>query len=190
MSVRHPDGDGRVKQTTEEKRKRQIRAAAVRCFVRQGYASTRLVDIAREAGLSKGGVYFHYRAKEDLFQDIVATHLEVLHARWSFEPIADLPADRTLARLVEAHVRTLEDEPEENRLFHMLINLAARDESFRDKLKLVCRVMKDLYASVIAQGMREGKFAAGDPGERAQVVVSLVSGLGCYAALTPSTPPN
>ena len=60
-----------TRQKTDEVRKQQIRAAATRCFVRRGFAATRLLDIAREAGLSKGGVYFHYRAKEALFHDIL-----------------------------------------------------------------------------------------------------------------------
>ena len=84
-----------TRQRSDEQRKRQIRAAATRCFVRKGYASTRLLDIAREAGLSKGGVYFHYRAKEQLFHDIIDTHLQTLHERWGFEPAADRPAADT-----------------------------------------------------------------------------------------------
>jgi len=83
--------DQMPRQRMEDERKRSILAAATRCFVRQGYGQTRLVDIAREAGLSKGGVYFHYRAKEDLFRDLVEAHLEAVRARWGFIPVA---ADR------------------------------------------------------------------------------------------------
>jgi AcrR family transcriptional regulator len=57
------------------------------------------LDIAREAGLSKGGVYFHYRAKEALFHDILDNQLKTLEARWSFEPVADQRASSVLSWL-------------------------------------------------------------------------------------------
>ncbi len=39
----------------DDHRKQQIRSAALRCFIRRGFSATRLLDIARQANLSKGG---------------------------------------------------------------------------------------------------------------------------------------
>src|SRR5690606_32368793 len=114
-------GDAVSRQRTDEQRKQQIREAATRCFVRRGYAQTRLLDIAREAGLSKGGVYFHYRAKEQLFHDILENLSKSLQERWNFDPAAEQPADRTLGRLVKAHLRTMQDHPNEVRLHNLLV---------------------------------------------------------------------
>src|SRR4051812_9451280 len=52
-------------------RRRQIRAAAQRCFIARGYAETRIDDVAREAGLSKGAVYWHYEDKHTLLIDLL-----------------------------------------------------------------------------------------------------------------------
>lgn len=172
-----------TRQRSDEQRKAQIRAAATRCFVRRGYAATRLLDIAREAGLSKGGVYFHYRAKEQLFHDILESHLEALNNRWSFEPVADQPADRTMGRLVVAHLRTMEDDPDETRLFNLLVTMAVQDPAFRTKLEEVMAVMRNLYANVIERGIKEGTFAKGDPQVLAASVLALVNGLGSSSAL-------
>lgn len=171
-----------TRQRSDEWRKQQIRAAATRCFVRRGFGATRLLDIAREAGLSKGGVYFHYRAKEALFHDILDTQLKTLEARWSFEPVSDQPADRTLSRLVVAHLRTMEDEPDETRLTALLISMAPQDASFREKLDEAFRVMRSLYAGVIARGIRDSVFTDGDPEELAHCVLAVVQGLACQSA--------
>jgi AcrR family transcriptional regulator len=171
-----------TRQRSDEWRKQQIRAAATRCFVRRGFGATRLLDIAREAGLSKGGVYFHYRAKEALFHDILDTQLKTLEARWSFEPVSDQPADRTLSRLVVAHLRTMEDEPDETRLCHLLVSMAPQDTSFREKLDEAFRVMRSLYAGVIERGIREGVFREGDPAQLAHCVLGLVQGLAAQSA--------
>ncbi len=168
---------------TDEARKQQIREAATRCFVRRGYAATRLLDIAREAGLSKGGVYFHYRAKEQLFHDILENHAKALQDRWDFVPVADQPADRTLGRLVIAQLRTMQDEPDEVRLFNLLVTMAVQEPAFREKLDNLLRVMRGLYASVIERGIAEGVFIGGDPEGLAVSVLSYINGLGSFGAI-------
>jgi AcrR family transcriptional regulator len=174
-----------TRQRSDEQRKQQIRSAATRCFVRRGYAATRLLDIAREAGLSKGGVYFHYRAKEQLFHDILESHLQSLQNRWSFEPADDQPADRTLSRLLIAHLRTMEDDPDETRLFNLLVTMAVQDPAFRSRLDEVFTVMHDLYRGVIDRGIRESVFAGPDPDALADSVLALVTGMGSCSALHP-----
>lgn len=174
-----------TRQRSDEQRKQQIRSAATRCFVRRGYAATRLLDIAREAGLSKGGVYFHYRAKEQLFHDILESHLQALQNRWSFEPAADQPADRTLSRLLVAHLRTMEDDPDETRLFNLLVTMAVQDPAFRSRLDEVFTVMHDLYRGVIERGIGEGVFAGPDADALADSVLALVTGMGSCSALDP-----
>lgn len=171
-----------TRQRSDEWRKQQIRAAATRCFVRRGFAATRLLDIAREAGLSKGGVYFHYRAKEALFHDILDNQLKTLEARWSFEPVADQPADHTLGRLLVAHLRTMEDEPDETRLSHLLVSMAPQDATFRESLDGAFRVMRALYAGVIERGIQEGVFRKGDAEQLSHCVLAVVQGLACQSA--------
>ncbi|MCB9422483.1 MAG: TetR/AcrR family transcriptional regulator [Ardenticatenaceae bacterium] len=48
-------------------RKQQILEAAVTCFGRQGYHLTKMDDIAAEAGLSKGSLYWYFNSKKALF---------------------------------------------------------------------------------------------------------------------------
>lgn len=48
-------------------RKQQIFEAAILCFGRQGYHLTTMDDIAAEAGLSKGSLYWYFKGKKELF---------------------------------------------------------------------------------------------------------------------------
>ncbi|KAA3663319.1 MAG: TetR/AcrR family transcriptional regulator, partial [Chloroflexi bacterium] len=48
-------------------RRQQIFMAAIRCFGRQGYHKTKMDDIAAEAGLSKGSLYWYFKSKKELF---------------------------------------------------------------------------------------------------------------------------
>ncbi len=171
-----------TRQKTDEQRKRQIRAAATRCFVRRGFAATRLLDIAREAGLSKGGVYFHYRAKEALFHDILDAQLDALKRRWSFQPGTDQPADLLLGTLVRAHVQELANEPDETRLCNLLVTMAVQEPDFRTKLDSAFRVTRNLYQEVIARGLASGVFHGPDAGQMAIAVHGFVQGLAACSA--------
>lgn len=49
----------------------QIVQAATRVLARQGYARTSLMDIANEAGMSKGAVHYHFPSKEVLIAKVL-----------------------------------------------------------------------------------------------------------------------
>ncbi len=53
----------------------QILDAALEAFATDGYAATRIDDIARRAGLSKGGIYTHFKSKEDIFEALLTRAL-------------------------------------------------------------------------------------------------------------------
>src|SRR5690606_21391149 len=60
-------------------RPEEILQAALEEFIAKGYAGTRLEDVAKRAGISKGLVYVYFDTKEELFKAVVRTFL-VPHA--------------------------------------------------------------------------------------------------------------
>lgn len=56
-------------------RPQELVAAALDIFVERGYAATRLEDVARAAGVSKGTVYLYFANKEELFKTVVRENL-------------------------------------------------------------------------------------------------------------------
>ena len=171
-----------TRQKTDEVRKQQIRAAATRCFVRRGFAATRLLDIAREAGLSKGGVYFHYRAKDTLFHDILDAQFAALEARWGADQTADQPADKALHALVAAHLQTLEASPDEARFCNLMLAMSSQDPVFREKLVPILAEMRRRYADLVRRGTAAGVFAASDADSVAVGIIALVYGLAAQSA--------
>src|SRR5258706_320894 len=113
--------------------RRQILAAALDVFSRQGYAGTTLDDITAAANLSKGAIYWYFESKADLFATMLGERasifsqlledaaraangaLAALHAMWlrwmeALETNRDYQAYVRLAHLrVEAA-----DEPRES----------------------------------------------------------------------------
>lgn len=58
-------------QRRKDERPLEIMTAALSLFVTNGFAHTKIDDIAAQAGVSKGTVYLYYASKEALFKEIV-----------------------------------------------------------------------------------------------------------------------
>ncbi len=58
--------------------KNQILKAAFECFSEKGYDKTRMDDVAKKSGFSKGTLYLYFKSKEDLFNSICREDVERL----------------------------------------------------------------------------------------------------------------
>jgi len=59
----------------KEARPQELLAAALNLFVERGFAATRLDDVAKAAGVSKGTLYLYFSSKEDLFKAVVRENI-------------------------------------------------------------------------------------------------------------------
>lgn len=53
-----------------QKTREQLLQSALDTFYRQGVAKTPLQAIARNAGVTRGALYWHFRNKEELFEEL------------------------------------------------------------------------------------------------------------------------
>src|SRR5437764_15299812 len=54
-----------------EDRAPEIARAALELFVTKGFAATKLEDVAKAAGVSKGLPYLYFKSKEELFKAVI-----------------------------------------------------------------------------------------------------------------------
>ena len=70
----------------KDARPTELLAAALDLFVEKGYAATRVEEVAKRAGVSKGTLFLYYASKEDLFKAVVrqniAQRLTELSSTW------------------------------------------------------------------------------------------------------------
>ncbi len=92
--------------TKSERTRQRILDAAAKVFRQQGYAHARLSDIAEQAGMQAGSLYYHFSGREDLVAEILRLGIETSwqHVR---EALDDLPEDAApverLAVAIRAH---------------------------------------------------------------------------------------
>jgi len=59
-----------------EHTRRQLLDVAARLFAEQGYAGTGTEEVVRQAGVTRGALYYHFRDKRDLFLAVVEDLLQ------------------------------------------------------------------------------------------------------------------
>ena len=84
-------------------RREAIIAAAMDEFIAQGFAATRLDDVAKRAGVAKGTIYLHFKDKEALFEELIRTAIVPLVDRLAAGPP---PVGASVRDMVEGFVRT------------------------------------------------------------------------------------
>ena len=55
----------------KEDRPQEITEAAMAAFAERGYAATKVEDVAKRAGVSKGLLYLYFKTKEELFKAVI-----------------------------------------------------------------------------------------------------------------------
>ena len=86
-----------------ESRREQILLAAWKCFSSNGFHSTSMADVIREAGLSAGAVYLYFRSKDDI---IVAVATQVCVMLEGTIVLEGTPAELTRDRITAAYFGT------------------------------------------------------------------------------------
>jgi TetR/AcrR family transcriptional regulator len=78
--------DGQVKhERRKDARPGELLAAALDIFVEKGFAATRVEEVARLAGVSKGTLFLYFSSKEELFKAVVRENISNHFANWHAE---------------------------------------------------------------------------------------------------------
>ena len=94
-----------------EHRRTLLEREALRLFGRQGYAATRLDDVAAAAGVTKPMVYRHFASKKDLYLALLRRHEADLP---TFIEDAALPVDADPSTVIDTILDGWLDYVEEN----------------------------------------------------------------------------
>ena len=151
-----------VKATPADKR-RAILDAAIRVFARQGYHSTRVADIADEAGVAYGLVYHYFRSKEAVMTELFTERWSLLLAASDSLYEQDIPAREKLAGIARFIIDSYRHDPELMKVIIIEVTRAAN--SFGATHLPEIRRAYDVVSRIVADGQREGLYRTEiDPG--------------------------
>src|SRR2546425_7858793 len=159
-------GDGR------DPSRQPLLRAAVGCFARLGYQGTTIDRIARDAGVTKGAVYYHFRDKEQLLFEAVKDHVGEFERQVLVEVTPELDAMAALRRVFD--VCFFHATVSNHRRFIITLMVEALDTNPRLSVEFrnILRRMRVFLADVVRQGQQRGTLRTGVSPEAAAAAIA------------------
>jgi AcrR family transcriptional regulator len=149
----------RVRTRRKEARPAELLAAALDCFVEKGFAATRMEDIAKRAGLSKGTFYLYFPSKQAVFEALVRENL--LPRLAMLETIGQLPGQGAAAglRRLLSHIGEMAVDARLSAIPKLVLSEAG---NFPDLARFYRETIVEraltLLAGLLRQGVAAGEF--------------------------------
>ncbi|MBN2141499.1 MAG: TetR/AcrR family transcriptional regulator [Desulfovibrionaceae bacterium] len=162
------------------KRKQAIMDSATRLFAVKGYDATPVSEIAREANVSEGAIFRHFKSKEDLlyhlFKSIRENFFDDLERKFRFKGLASgLEMIISLLRLYCHFYETRETDFD---LIHRNnpYQMPGIGEPCREEMKRIYDKMIDLVRVGIRLGVSDGSIRNISEDQGALLVIGLLTG--------------
>jgi AcrR family transcriptional regulator len=177
----------------EANRGRILRAARA-VFGARGFHGASIEEIADEAGLSNGAIYYNFDSKGDLFLALLEERMEerLRHMRRTLSGGRQSDSSGLgLEKEARDATRSLKEGGEWRLLLFEFVAYAVRSPSLRAKLRAHKRKYRAQMAEVLEQRLTGRGASASIPGEQlALVATALANGLALEEASDPGAVPD
>lgn len=152
--------------------KKRIVNAAIKVFSQHGYNGATMRMIAKEAGISVGGVYLYFKNKEELSLFLIKEKTHELEERL-FPVLKNVtsPAD-SLREFIKRAIEFAKENRE-------LIIMHSKEQGFTFGLEIkreFFRKEKELLKNLINEGIKSGEFVESNSEEVAKLIVHILRG--------------
>ncbi|SHK48162.1 transcriptional regulator, TetR family [Clostridium cavendishii DSM 21758] len=136
------------------KTKKAIFNAGIAVFSKSGYNGATVDDIALEAGVAKGTLYYHFKSKEDIFNFIIQEGLNMLENELQIIEDENLDPIETLNRICKLQLTLLYNDKD---FFKVIISQLwgqeLRQSELRNKLFLYIHEIEKVMQSAMDKGL-------------------------------------
>jgi AcrR family transcriptional regulator len=176
----------KVSDAHRESRREQILVAAWKCFSRNGFHSTSMADVIREAGLSAGAVYLYFRSKDDIIVAVATQVFGGIQGRLlQFAEQEPPPSPAEIATfLVQQPVLAREQAPAD--LFPLLLAVwseATRNPALIEVAESILSGLRTLLTTMLTRWVDSGGTLPMPAAQLTPVFLSLVQGFVVQHAL-------
>lgn len=174
----------------------RILDAAAEVFMRRGYATVSVDDLARCVGATKGLVYYHFRSKFDVFLAVYEEAMAHAHREVSPHAKAAGTGAERLEQMAIAHLTNLME-----RLgYHHVVHQGVRDQDSpaltvaqRDALTDLNNLRHEyeaMFVSVVEAGVVDGTLRPANARTAARVLLGGLNGVDAWYAPRPGEGPE
>jgi AcrR family transcriptional regulator len=139
-----------------EEKRRLILDAAVRVFARKGFHTSRVGDIAEEAGVAHGLLYHYFSSKDEVLETIFRENWGVLVERIDAVEQSGESAHDQLRHVAAIILRTWRHQPD---VVRVLVREIARSPEVQERIGDLVKPIEAIRR-IIERGRASGEFRA------------------------------
>jgi len=154
--------------------------AARKLFAQRGYFKCRISDIAREAGMSQGNIYWYFSSKEELLKAVLSDGFETLGTLMVGAATSSGTAPEKLDLLVDNMIQFSRERGDFNTIMLSLLGHGGNALFGRlgFNMEQIGMGYTNSVAAILEQGQREGTITkSADPATLAVFFFGLSNGL-------------
>jgi AcrR family transcriptional regulator len=163
----------------------EILDAAFEEFVKNGYAATRLEDVAARAGVTKGTIYFYFETKERVFDEMIRYKSQDFFPELgSYAEKLEGSYNSRLRSLIVFVYRKIAEDRTSRETLRFLIAEGSRFPDLVDRhYEEFMRPVMDQFQKVIEAGVAAGEFRASPASTFTEIVMSPALLLSVWSLL-------
>jgi AcrR family transcriptional regulator len=151
----------RPRRIDKEQRQSEILDAAFKLFAKKGFGATTIDDIAKQAGVAKGLVLFHFKSKEEVFQAVVRRAIPPLSDKLEMD---DFESGADAVTLLRKALRSVYQHLVANPHAKVILQLLVAEGHRFPKLKAfyhseVVARGNTMLTRIVTLGVRQGEFS-------------------------------
>jgi len=164
------------KREAKENRKEDIFTAAVKCFNKNGYYKASMDMIAESAKMTKRGLYYHFKSKDELFIELFHYMNKKYYAQIpSYASEVSDPEERMLMFLQIAN-KVLKENTDFLKFSHEFMSIGIRKPAIREVMTSYYGEQVEKVKSIVDNGIQSGQFVPVDSEKMARAIVLITIG--------------
>jgi AcrR family transcriptional regulator len=146
-----------MKKLKAEERKKQIVKCAVKIFAKSNYKSTRVSNIAKEAGISEAAVYKYFPKKEAIYLEILEHIFRRVVTVWEEEYQTKENIPDLIRSMPQMYFSRMINHPDELKLHFQAIS-EVDVPAIADRLHKDHEYYLGFFRKILQKGIREGSI--------------------------------
>ncbi len=134
-----------------------LKETAIDCFARFGYQGTSIDRIARESGVTKGAIYYHYKDKNDLLSAAVADRVAEFEDRVQ-RACQGAQAAESLRRVVDVSIEHALSNDRPRFAIKLMVEAIDTHDPLLEEMRGMMRRFRAFLRNIVRAGQESGEF--------------------------------
>lgn len=174
---------------TKEDKKELILKAAINIFSKKGFHNTTMDDIASEASLAKGTLYWHFKTKEELYFSLGLEQKMLIDKIFTSAFMSDIPPLEKIQKILESIITYF---IESKTLNGLTLNIFGQGPNtfkgnIAQEIQNHFENYRSIFADIIKKGINDGTIKNDEPDQLASIITSLLVGVMFQSYLYPES---